>query len=349
MRAARIVSPGEVIIENRERPALLAGSVLVEVVRCGVGGSDLAAYRTASLPSPAWFGHEWVGRVVAIGDEVEGRFEGERVIGAVPPNCGNCRSCHAGIPSVCDRSLSLILGTDALASDHGAFAEVIRVDASRLYRVHEGVDDADAALAEPASVAAHAVRRADQSLGDVVAVVGVGTIGILTAELARLAGASRVVAVDVEAGRRELACSLGADAAFMPGRQLLGWLEEQGHGLGADVVFDCAGTSASLATAVDLVRRGGTIVIVGRAGEPAVFDVQPLMAKEATVTASLGYGIADVHRAMELMAYDRFRVEALHDTVIGLGELAEMMRRLAADRPAGAAEILTKVLVDPSR
>ncbi|MEL6982857.1 MAG: alcohol dehydrogenase catalytic domain-containing protein [Actinomycetota bacterium] len=235
MRAAVLTAPQTIEIADVPEPEATPGTVVVAIDRCGISGTDLEAFRTGQLPAPAWFGHEWAGRVVEIGEGVEGRFCGERVVGAVPPPCGRCRTCRAGIGEHCEEALALIVGTHPTASATGAFAERIRVHARRLHRVPDGVDDSGAALAEPAAVAAHAVSQAQQRVGDLVVVVGAGTIGLLVAELARVAGAARVLAVDVEPLRRELACTLGAAAGLAPGPEVERWLADQGHGLGADV------------------------------------------------------------------------------------------------------------------
>lgn len=313
---------------------LLAGSVMVAIDRCGIGGPDVEAWLSGQLPAPAWFGHEWVGRVIGIGDDVAGRFEGERVVGATSPPCGTCPPCRAGLTEGCESSLSMIVGTDPLASPHGAFAETIRVDARRVHRAPDGLDDDEAALAEPAAVAAHAVARGTQQLGDLVAVVGAGTIGLLVAGLARLAGATRVIAIDPEPARQELACSLGADAAFAPDSDERRWLSEHGHGLGADVVYVCAGHPAATATALGAVRPGGTVVLVGVSTDVDRLTPADLIAKQVTVRASLGYTVADVHRALEFMADGRFNVDAIVDRVVGFAELGSVLEELASTRSA---------------
>lgn len=325
-------------------PVCRPGSVVVEIDRCAIGGSDLEAWSTGELPAPAWFGHAWSGRVVEVGVGVEGRFEGERVVGAAPPPCGRCKHCRAGFGENCDLVLEMIVGTDPLASGHGAFAERVRVDARRLHRLPEGVDLQDAALAEPASVAAHAVGRSGIRLGDLVVVIGAGTIGLVVAELARIAGASRVVAVDPADQRRELACDLGSDAAFATGEDVPRWLEQHGHGLGADIVFDCVGADGALGAATRLARRGGTVVLVGVSGQIAEAVPADLVRRELTVRASLGYTTAEVQRVLELLAEDRLRVSSLvADDEIGLEQIGDTLRELSAGGRSGKS-----VLVRPS-
>ncbi len=330
MRAVVLQAPGRIEMVDLPEPELVEGSVIVEVDRCGIGGSDIEAFSDGFLPAPAWFGHEWVGRAVAVGAGLPDHFVGETVVGAVPPPCGECRPCRAGHGGNCKLVLEMIVGVDALASNHGAFAERIRVDARRIQRLPEGIDISDAALSEPAAVAMHAIGRSGVRIGDLVVVIGAGTIGLLVAELARLSGAVRVAVVEPEATRRELVCDLGADAAFAPGEEIDGWLARTGHGLGADVVFDCSGSDGALASAICQVRRGGTVVAVGVTGRALNTVTAKLIEREVTIRASLGYSVSDVRRALTLMAEDRLQVGRIyHPETIGLGEVATAIEGLA--------------------
>lgn len=343
MRAGIVRAPGQVEIIEVAEPVLRPGSLIVAVDRCAIGGSDVLAAETGVLPAPAWFGHSWSGRVIEVGAGVHGHFEGERVVGAAPPPCGRCPHCRAGHPENCDLVLEMIIGTDDLASNHGAFAEQIRVDHRRVRRCPDGIDENEAALAEPAAVATHALARSGMSLGDLVVVIGAGTIGLLVAELARLAGAARVVAIDPSAVRRELACDLGTDAAFSATDDVATWLERHGHGLGADVVFDCVGADQALTDAVELARHGGTVVAVGVNSSASRAVPADLVKHEITIRASLGYSTADVQRVLELLAEDRLRVGSLIDPDI------RSLDRLPSGLRSAALTTGRTILVDPQR
>ncbi len=326
MLAAMLRGPRSVEVVSLPEPVAAPGSVIVEIDRCGIGGSDLQAWITGELPGPAWFGHEWVGRVTAVGDGVNDRFVGERVLGAVPPPCGRCRPCRAGLSDHCDLVLEMIVGVDPLSSGHGAFAERIRVDARRVFRAPEALDDATVSLAEPAAVAAHAVARHPVRLGDLAVVIGAGTIGMLVAEIVRAAGAGGVVVIEPDPGRREVACDLGADAAFAPGDGARRWLEDRSHGLGADLVYDCASSAEALASTVTLVRRGGGIVVVGVGQGGQLPWTTKTHERELTVRASLGYNIGDMRRVLDLMADDRLRLGSMIDpTPVPLNAIAEIL------------------------
>lgn len=344
MRGVVLQGPANVNLVELAEPELVDGSVIVEVERCGIGGSDVEAFADGWLPAPAWFGHEWVGRIVEVGAGLPDRFVGECVIGAVPPPCGICRPCRAGYGDHCKLVLEMIVGIDPVASQHGAFAQRIRVDARRVQRLPEGIDVNDAALTEPAAVAMHAIARSGVGIGDLVVVVGAGTIGLLVAELARLAGAAKVAAVDPKQSRRELVCDLGADAAFSPGPEIDGWLERTGHGLGADVVFDCSGSEDALTAAITQCRRGGTLVAVGVSTRTRNSLTGRLIEREVTIKASLGYSVGDVRRVLGLMAHDQLRVERIYERdAIGLGQVPSAIEALAHDGPGDL-----KTLVAPN-
>ena len=231
-----------------------------------------------------------------------------------------------------------MVGRDALAPPHGAFAPRIALDARRLLPVAEGLTDEQAAIVEPATVALHAVRRTPAHLGDTVVVQGCGPIGLLTLQCARAAGAGRIVAIEPNPARRELATALGADAAVSPeaAADVLG--------AGADLVYECAGVPATVQRAVDLVRRGGVVNLVGLASGTATIAPGAWLVKEVTVVASLGYLHHEFGEAMDLIADERVRVTPLHDSTVGLSELPAAIERLADD-PSSAV----KVLVDPRR
>lgn len=345
VRYARLTGPRAIEIADRPDPRPGPTQVLVEIDVCGIGGSDRTAYERGFVEAPAWFGHEWTGRIVGLGAEVIGHFEGERVVAGVSAPCGRCGSCVVGRTDTCQSVLAQIVGVDAQAPDHGGFATHSLVDPLRLVPVRDGIDRRDATLIEPAAVAAHAVRRAGLRIGDIVVVVGAGTIGLLTAELARLSGAASVMAVDPSGSRRELACDLGADAAFNRLEDGASqWLADTTQGLGADAVFVCVDTAEALTEGISLVCAGGAVVAVGVGNRIDNLSITALLSREADFRVSLGYSRDDVRRIQSLMQQDRLRVRPLirAPVVEGLDALAASFE---ADDPARSGP--PKVLVQP--
>jgi (R,R)-butanediol dehydrogenase/meso-butanediol dehydrogenase/diacetyl reductase len=318
-------------------PIARPGTAVVEVALCGICGTDVHGYLSAEPYNPAICGHEWVGTVVEVGGGVRHVQEGDRVVGGVAPPCGRCTECLAGRPSRCVPAFAGMLGRDALAPPHGAFAPRLALDADRLVPALAGLTDAQAAMVEPTTVALHAVHRTPPRLGDVVVVQGCGPIGLLTLQCAKAAGAGEVVAVEPDAARRDLACRLGADAAVEPAEA-----RDRFGSAGADVVFECAGAPSTVQSAVELIRRGGVVNLVGLAPGQATIAPGAWLVKEATVVASLGYLHHEFAESMALVAAGTVQVDPLHDRTIALAALPATIAALAED-PSGAV----KVLVDP--
>ena len=345
MRYARLVAPRTLEMVESPNPTALPGQVVVEIEACGVGGSDRRAWEAGSSLSPAWFGHEWTGRVVACGPQVTERFEGQRVVAGVSTACGQCVACRRGRYINCHVVLEQIVGLDELSADHGGFATHIVADARRVVPLDEAISFRAGALIEPAAVAAHAVWRSDLQFGDVVVVIGSGTVGLLASELARIAGAARVVSVDTSVVRNELACDLGADAAFEAvDDSLRAWVDDHTDSFGADVVFNCVDTADALTSGLPLVCSGGTIVAVGVGNSIDNLSVTSLLQREADFRVSLGYSAHDIDRVQELIREDRLRVSPLiqSESVCGLDDLAAVF-----DTGAQPSLGPPKVLVEP--
>ena len=337
MQAAIIT--GKEIIELLEfaEPAPGEGEAVVRINYCGVCGTDMHNYQSGILSNPAVCGHEWMGEVSAVGAGVTDIREGDRVIGGISPACGDCAACRAGYASDCPHQLGSLMGTP-----HGGFAPAITADVRRLTPVPEGLDDLDAAMVEPLTVALHATRRTDIRLGDTVAVIGAGPIGLLTLQCARAAGAGRVLVVEPVPERAALAIELGADRVFNPREEdVAGELAEATGGLGPDVVFECAGISPTIQQAVDFVRRGGAVTLVGLSNEPATIKPGAWISKEVTVIASVAYAHQEFAMAADFIASGRIQVKPLHTHTAQLSGIADAFSLLNEDRRQ------IKVLVDP--
>jgi len=311
------------------------GRALVDVTLCGICGTDVHGYLSSDPYNPAICGHEWTGVVRAVGPGVTHLDEGDRVVAAVAPACGSCPACLAGQSAWCQTALLTAIGRDVHAPPHGGFAPHISLGASRLVRVHDLLSDVQAAMVEPATVAFHAARRTPPTLASRVVVQGCGPIGLLVLQCAKAAGAGQVVAVEPHEHRRRLALALGADEAVEPGVPI----DEP-----VDLVFECAGVPATVQRAVDLVRRGGTVNLVGLASGSASISPGAWLLKEVTVVASLAYRHEEFALTMGLVADGRLRLDPLHDQTVGLEDAAGAFARLADD-PSSAV----KVLVDPRR
>lgn len=341
MRAGVVTGKGQFELIQVEDPAPRDGQAVVAVSRCGICGSDVHAYVEGWPYAAGLCGHEWTGTVVQTGTGVSSVGVGDRVVGGQAPGCGACRECRAGLPQFCRVAQSQYSGRDAPAS--GGFAPFLTLAANRLARVPDGVDEDQAALIEPASVALHAVRRSAIAIGDVACVVGCGPIGLMTVQFARLAGAGRVLAVEPDEARRSLALELGADIAVAPGAELRAAVDDCTGGLRADIAFDCAGIPQTLQQSVDMVRSGGSVCMVGVSGGTAAIQPMRWMMKEVSIATSILFTLQEMAITAGLVADGRIRTTELVAATITLDDLPVMIEDLATHRSSAV-----KVLVDPT-
>lgn len=341
MHAGLITGRETVELIDFPEPSPAPDGVVVDIQRCGICGSDVHAWQSGDPYSPAICGHEWTGTVSAIGKEVRGLVEGDRVVGAVPPACGACEACVAGRSAWCANVMLTAIGRDPQAPTHGGFAPHLAVSAGRVVRVHPGLSVEAAAQVEPATVGFHAVRHTPPGLGDLVAVQGAGPIGLVTLQAAVAAGAGRVVVVEPNEARCSLARELGATDTVAPD-EAGDLIRELTSGQGADVVYEAVGRPETIQQAVDRVRRGGSVSLIGFPIGKATIAPGSWLLKEVVVSAALAYTHDDFDRCMGMIADGRIRLEPMHTSTVPLSQLGAAI----ADLASGTSPE-TKVLVDP--
>jgi (R,R)-butanediol dehydrogenase/meso-butanediol dehydrogenase/diacetyl reductase len=318
-------------------------TVVVEIALCGVCGSDAASWHSGAGRA-AVFGHEWVGRVGAVGSDVGTFAVGDRVILAVPESCGTCRYCGAGLPDECDHVYDAATCRDRDAPTNSGFSTAVAVHASRLLRVPDSMPDEVAAMVEPTAVVVHGLRRCDAPSGAAVVVQGGGPIGLIAAQVARAMGAAQVLVVEPHEARRRLALEVGADQVMEPGADVGSTVLSRTRGRGADLVIECTGSPSLVPVAAALARRGGTLLLLGYPKGPVEVDLAAWMRTQLELRTSLAYQRHDFDVALDLISRGAVDVTALHTATIGLDELADLLGAMTAGR---SAEL--KVLVDPAR
>ena len=317
--------------------------VLVRVAACGICGSDVHGMdgSTGRRIPPVIMGHEAAGTVVRAGEGAGKWREGERVTFDSTLYCGDCHYCRDGMVNLCINRR--ILGVSC--SDyrqHGAFAEYVSVPGRVVCRLPEGVTFEQAVFVEPAAVALHAVRRAQAGPGQTGLVVGAGIIGLLTLQALKAAGREKVYATDLSEGRLALAKELGADTVF-PAKS--GGLKEAILGLtdgeGVDVAMECVGISATVQTAIECVRKGGTVGLVGNLAQRIEFPLQSVVTREISLFGSCA-SAGEYPAALEEIAAGHIRVGPLTSAVRPLEEGAAWFHKLHA-----AEGDLIKVILKP--
>lgn len=312
MRAVVKMAPGDNALAFRDwpDPSPAPNQIKLKVGAAGICGTDIhIIHGTWPSRPPVVLGHEFCGTVVEAGGEVRGFQPGDRVVGSNPAvTCGNCYHCRAGNDFMCPERVSAGYHID------GAFADFLCIDARRCHPLPDHVSFRQAALGEPLAVAVHAViERTAVHSGDLVLVSGPGCVGLLTMQVAKLEGA-RVIVSGLGKDQRRLECArqLGADAVVNVDREnLLEVVRELSQGRGADVVYECAGSAASLATCWEAVRKEGTLVPLGIYSGPIQTDFNKVTMKELRVIGSYGYVWTSWRRCVQLLGEGKVRTAEL--------------------------------------
>lgn len=312
MKAAVFNGPGEISIEERPLPRPGPGEAVVRVEYCGICGSDIHAFRTGMYPPGLVIGHEFAGVVTEVGDPAAGcgagalPVTGTRVTGNSVLGCGVCPQCTTGRANLCDGGLVLGVTVD------GAMAEYAVAPLTSLVELPEGLSLRLAALAEPYSIAVHAVRLSGLVPGDAVVVQGAGPIGLCVAQVARIAGATRVIVTETRPSRAAVAARLGADQVIDPSTvNPFSRVDELTGGRGADVAFECVGIPETVQQAGGLVRKGGTVVLAGIADLPVEMDFLGLINREVRIVTAFCNAADDFARAVRLLAGGAVAAEPL--------------------------------------
>jgi threonine dehydrogenase-like Zn-dependent dehydrogenase len=332
MKAAMLGDPGEIRVVERKIPEPKPGWVRLGTTASGICGSDLHLFHGSPPARGLQPGHEVAGIVDALGDGVQ-LETGLKV--ALEPifGCGGCGHCQTGYYNRCLEFQ--LFGFQA----PGGLAEYLTVPANRLHPLPAELDDHVAALAEPAAVCVRGVRLGGVSMGDQVAVLGAGSIGLLTLVAARQAGAARVLVTARYPHQAELARHLGATEVFSSGAALADAVGPDA----VDVVVETVGGQAdTLAEAVGVARPGATIVVLGVFdGAPAFMDLDFLQ-KELTMVGSLCYArnahVGDFAMAVDLVAAERDKLGALITHRFKLDQVAEAYAT-ADDKTSGAIKV----------
>ena len=335
MRAFVLTGPRVGAVQEVADPVPEPGQVIVDVHRVGVCGTDvefftgeMAYLHQGHAQYPLRLGHEWSGTVSALGAGVDDRWRGRRVTGDTMIGCGHCPRCTSGRHNVCaDRVEIGIRG-----GFPGALAEQLAVPVGSVLELPDPVDDAAGAMVEPGGNALRAVRAAHLEPGDLVLVLGTGTIGLLVAEFARAQGAEVHLM-----GRSR------ADLAFSRTLGFAGvWAEDEVPPRPWAAVIDASNAATLPALALELVEPGRRVVYIGLSGTPSRLDTRTLVLKDVTAVGILAasQGLAGTIEQYAAGAVDPGPLIA---ATVGLEQAAEV---LAGRRP-DAAGPGPKIHIDP--
>lgn len=337
MLAAVYKGESTIAVEEMAVPDVGPAQVLLEVSHCGVCGSDVHTLVENWGRPGSVAGHEYSGVVVAVGEDVEGWREGDRVVGGPRRGCGRCRPCAEGRTNLCASRPKA--GLDPFV---GAFATYKVVDADCLYRVPDGLDLRTAALTEPVAVALHGIGKARPASSSRVLVTGAGPIGLLHVAVLQTMGVEQVFVSEPASRRRDLAVRLGAAGVVEPQDLIQPQWPTDLVAEPYQVAFDCSGNREAMENALANLDVGGTLVLSGTGMRRPRFDPNRIILNELTITGTVEYTPEDYHRSLELLAQRRIPTGMLIEPDDQpLSRLEWALDRLSAGEIAG------KVMVVP--
>jgi L-iditol 2-dehydrogenase len=324
-------------------PEVGPNDVLIRVKACGICGSDVHGFdgSTGRRIPPIVMGHEAAGLIHAVGANVKGYHEGDRVTFDSTISCGQCYFCTRGEINLCDNRQVLGVSCGEFRR-HGAFAEYVVVPQNILYRLPDSLPFEHAALIEAVSIGVHAVNITPIQLGATAVIVGTGMIGLLMLQAARLAGCSQIIAVDLDDAKLEVARSLGADVTLNPKTvDVPAEVYKLTGGHGADVALEAVGASSPIKTAILSVRKGGTVTLVGNISPNVEIPLQSVVSRQIRLQGSCASN-GEYPQCIDLLARGLIKVEPIISALAPLEEGVAWFEKLYAHN-----NNLMKVVLQP--
>lgn len=343
MKGLVLVDASRFEVRDVPKPQIAADEVLVEVKACGICGSDVHGMDGSSgrRKPPIIMGHEASGVVVEVGESVERWQPGDRVTFDSTVYCGNCHFCRRGDVNLCDNRQVLGVSCDEFKRD-GAFAEYVAVPERIVVGLPDGVSFEQAAMVEPVSIAVHAVARVPVQLNDTAVVIGAGMIGLLTIQALKARGCGFVMAVDTKQDRLDLARQVGADKGFNPQQcEVVDEVMKRTGGRGADLAMEAVGFAPTVEMAVKVVRKGGSVGLVGNLSPTVEFPLQAVVTRELSLFGSCA-SRGEYPACLDLIASGMIQVDPLVSGLSSLEDAPDWFARLHSGN-----ESLMKVVVRP--
>jgi len=345
MRVAVFTDVQRIDLQEKPRPEVQTGDVLVRVEYSGICGSDVHAYLNGILVPPGTvMGHECSGMVAEVGEQVRNVQPGDRV--AVKPlaQCKECYWCQRGQYSLCATQFERAIGLSP--QNDGAFAEYVRVQHPEvmLYKLPSNLSLKEAALIESLATPLHGVRLSRFKPGDSVVVIGAGMVGLGTLQFLRQEGAGKIIVLEISEKKSRIARALGADVVLNPnseGEGLGDRVFSLTDGLGADIVYECAGVPFSFQNAISFVKSGGQVMVVGINEKDVPISPFMMVVREVEMKGVLAY-YDEFSEVMEYLNQGGISTDLFISDIIPLDDIEEKgFKRLLASHDD------VKILVRP--
>jgi L-iditol 2-dehydrogenase len=338
MRALVYEGAWQMPLREIENPAPESREVVVAVKAVGICGSDVHGYTGSTgrrYPGIA-MGHEFSGTISAIGPNVGEYQVGDEVIVDPILTCGACAMCRAGRTNVCLNRTMIGM------HQHGAYAEAVRVPQRQLHRKPAGLSWERASLIEPLSVALHAVNQTPFLVGERVAIIGTGPIGLLALLVARLKGAGTIIVTDRSAHRLDLARQLGADVVVDVAEQdPIAAVQAATGGRGADAAIEAVGIAPTVQQALAVTRIGGNITWIGNSAPEVSLNMQHVVTREIAIRGVYAFTSAEFDQSIGLLASGRLNVDPLIERIAPLADGPQLIHDLAKGTLDAVKVVLT--------
>lgn len=336
MRALVLKAPGEAAVEAVPQPARIPDQVLLQVRSVGLCGTDLNSFRGKNplITFPRILGHEIAATIVEGGSLHQDLAEHSSVAVMPYKSCGKCPACRQNRPNTCQFNQTMGVQRD------GAMTEFIQAPPDRLFAADLTIPELS--LVEPLSIGFHGVQRGRVSAEDTVAVIGSGGVGLGAVAGAAFRGA-RVIAVDVETSKLEIARKAGAsDAINTSSEPLAERLRDLTNGSGPDVIIEAVGHPDTFRAAVEHVAFAGRVVYIGFAKEPVTYETRLFVQKELDILGSRNALPENFHEVIRMLEKKRFPVKEYVTVTVPLEDAPTMLRRWS-EHPAEFNKIMVRI------
>ena len=325
MKKAIFYGKNDIRIEDSEIPTISSDEVLIKIMACGVCGTDVHIFEgakgAAECEPPKVLGHEFSGIIEAVGANSTVFKKGDRV--CVDPNtlCGTCYYCHSGIGHFCENMIGIGTTID------GGFAQYCAINRKQVHRIADSTTFEQGAMAEPLACCLHGIDLCNIKPGSIVVVIGGGMIGLITLQLAMLAGASRVALIEPVAEKRSMALKLGATLCIDPNNEDVLTVLRNNNMSRVEVAIECVGLPQTMKLAIDIAGKKSTVMMFGLTKPDEEIAIKPfdIFRKEIELKASF-INPYTMERAVELINSNRIDVVSMQCEPIPLEKLLDVLK-----------------------
>jgi L-iditol 2-dehydrogenase len=328
--------------EDVPLPEIQNDEVLVRVKACAICGSDVHGMdgSTGRRIPPVIMGHEASGVIEEVGNDVKDYSTGDRVTFDSTIYCGKCYYCLQGKVNLCDDRK--VLGVSCQDyRQNGAFAEFVAVPRHILYRLPDAISFERAAMVEPLSVAIHAIKNTPLSVNDTAVVVGAGMIGLLIIQVLKLAGCGKIIAVDLDGNKLEIAEKYGAVMGLIPDSNVISEVLKATKNRGADIAFEVVGITQTVETAIACLKKGGSLTLVGNLSPEVKLPLQKIVTRELALKGTCASS-GEYDECLDMIASGRIDIDSFISAVTALSKGA-----LWFDKLHKGEKGLMKVILQP--